>query len=56
MAKRCKPYHSIGSEVCHIFSDCTVGNNIVRDNRRLGSGSKRLCKVCQDIRDGKRKR
>ena len=55
MAKKCKPYHSIDSEVCHIFSDCTVGNNIKRDNKRPRSDGKRLCKTCQDIRDGKRK-
>lgn len=55
MAKLCNPYHSVDSEVYHIYSDCTVGNNIERDKKSPGT-CKKLCKVCKDIRAGKRTR
>lgn len=54
MARPCNPYHSVDSDVYHINSDCTVGNNIERDKKRQGTGGKRLCSVCKDIRAGKR--
>lgn len=56
MATSSSPYHSIDSDVYHIYIDCTVGNNIERDKKRLGSGGRKLCQVCKDIRDGKRDR
>ena len=56
MAIKCSPYHSVDQDVYHIYSDCTVGNNIERDKRREGTDGKRLCSVCKDIRDGKRTR
>ena len=56
MARESAPYHSIDGEVYHIYSDCTVGNNIERDKMRSGKSGRRLCSVCKDIRDGKRKR
>jgi len=56
MAESCAPYHSVDSDVYHIYKDCTVGNNIEKDKWRKGTGGKRLCKVCQDIRTGKRPR
>jgi len=56
MAKQCKPYHSKDGDVHHIYSDCTAGNNIEKDKERKGSGDKKLCKVCKDIKAGKRKR
>jgi hypothetical protein len=56
MAKKCKPYHSVGGKVAHTYSDCTAGNNIEKDKWRSGTGGKRLCSICRDIRDGKRKR
>ncbi len=56
MARSCNPYHSKDSDVYHIFSDCTVGNNIERDKRKQGMGGNKLCAVCRDIRAGKRKR
>jgi hypothetical protein len=55
MARSCSPYHSKDSDVYHIYSDCTVGNNIEPDKRRPGP-AKRLCSVCKDIRAGKRSR
>ena len=33
MARPCAPYHSVDSDVYHIYSDCTVGNNIERDKK-----------------------
>jgi len=54
MARQCNPYHSIGTKVYHVYSDCTVGNNIERDKRRSGTGGKKLCETCKEIRAGKR--
>jgi hypothetical protein len=56
MARQTSPYHSVDGDVYHIYSDCTVGNNIERDKKRTGTGGKRLCSICKDIRDGKRTR
>ncbi len=56
MARKCSPYHSVDSDVYHIYSDCSAGNNIERDKRKKGPGGKKLCSVCKAIRDGKRKR
>ncbi len=49
-------YHSIMSNIYHVYQRCTVGNNIEKDNLRSGTGGKRLCKTCQEIREGKRSR
>ena len=49
-----KPYFSVDSEVYHICSNCTTGNNIEPDKHRRGNpGRRRLCQRCQDIRAGK---
>lgn len=56
MARKCSPYHSVDSDVYHVYSDCTVRSNIERDKRRQGTGGKMLCDVCKDIRDGKHTR
>jgi len=56
MAKQCSPYHSVDSDVYHIYSDCTKGNDIEKDKKRQGTGNKRLCQVCNDIKSGKRER
>lgn len=56
MARLCAAYHSKDGSVYHIYSDCTKGNDIERDKRRQGTGNKRLCSVCKDIRAGIRKR
>ncbi len=56
MARECSPYHSIGGDVYHVYSDCTVGNNIEKDKWRSGTGNLPLCQVCKDIRSGYRTR
>jgi hypothetical protein len=56
MANKSQPYHSEDSDVYHIYSDCTVGNNIETDKRRNGEGGNRLCKNCEAIKLGLRKR
>ncbi|EKD43835.1 MAG: hypothetical protein ACD_72C00100G0006 [uncultured bacterium] len=45
------PYHSIqpGIEVYHNSNQCTEGNNIERQNRRQGTGGKRLCDHCKRL-------
>ena len=48
--------NSKNSNVYHIYKKCTVGNNIENDNLKTGDGGKRLCQICQEIKDGKRKR
>lgn len=56
MANKCQPYHSVDSNVYHVFSDCTVGNNIEIDKRMAGKGGMRLCKICEGIKEGRRQR
>lgn len=56
MAVKCNPYHSVDREVYHIYKECTVGNNIEKDKRRIGDGGNRLCKNCEAIKKGLRKR
>jgi hypothetical protein len=56
MAKRCSPYHSASSDIYHIYSDCSVGNNIPKGRKKQGIGERRLCAVCRNIQNGKRKR
>jgi hypothetical protein len=52
MAKRVPPYHSKADyhpKVHHVFSDCTVGNNIESYNKVPGEGGYPLCKTCRDM-------
>ena len=49
-------YHSKTSNVYHIYQRCTVGNNIEKDNLKSGTGGKRLCNTCKEIKAGKRSR
>jgi len=49
-------YHSIDSGVYHIYQKCSSGNNIESDKKKSGTGGKRLCSVCADIKAGKRTR
>jgi hypothetical protein len=56
MAKRCRPYHSMSSDVYHIYSDCSVGNNIPQGRKEQGIGDRKLCAVCRKIQSGMRKR
>ncbi len=48
MARK-SPWHADGSDVHHECSNCTEGNNIEPENRRSGTGGKRLCKTCKDL-------
>lgn len=43
------PYHSIKEEAYHDNSSCTEGNNIVKDDWRLGTGDKPKCKQCKKL-------
>lgn len=40
------PWHSTKTSVHHNDTDCTEGNNIEPENRRTGTGGKRLCDNC----------
>lgn len=48
------PWHSIKEQVHHNNTACTEGNNIEKENRREGTGNKRLCERCAELnRQGK---
>lgn len=49
-------YHSVDSNVYHIYRRCTEGDNIESDKFRYGTGGKRLCHNCKLIRAGKQRR
>ena len=49
-------YYSKTSDVHHIYKKCTVGNNIEKDNLKNGTGGKRLCNNCKEIKEGNRSR
>ena len=40
-------WHSIRSHVHHVCTNCKTGNNILKENRRTGTGSKPLCVECR---------
>lgn len=42
-------WHAEDSDVYHNNTDCTKGNNIESENRRNGSGGKRLCSECAGL-------
>jgi hypothetical protein len=44
------PWYSKKGDVYHNNNQCNTGNNIERENRRNGTGGKRLCKECANIR------
>jgi hypothetical protein len=56
MAVKCDPYHSVDSKIYHIYSDCSLGNNIEVDKKRDGKGENRPCKNCEAMKTGHRKR
>lgn len=56
MAIKCEPYRSVDSLVYHIYSDCSVGNNIEDDKKKDGKGKNRLCKNCEAMKSGERSR
>ena len=43
------PWHSIFSFVHHVSTNCTTGNNIEFEHKRIGSSNKRLCEECADL-------
>lgn len=46
-----RPYYSKDSDVYHICSNCTLGDNIERDKLERGApGRRHLCQRCKDIR------
>lgn len=42
-------WHSIKSQVYHNNTACNTGNNIERENRRSGTGDKKLCSECANL-------
>lgn len=52
---RVTPYWSVDSDVYHVCSNCSVGNNIERDKRRSGHsyGRRRQCHRCKEIISGR---
>ena len=40
-------WYSISSHVHHVCTTCRTGNNILKENRRTGTGSKPLCVECR---------
>jgi len=39
-------WHSVLQDVHHNNAECNTGNNIEVENRRPGTGNKRLCSEC----------
>ena len=56
MPQQVSPYFSKTGAVHHIYGVCAAGKLIKKSKRIKGKGNKKLCKVCRDIRAGKRKR
>ena len=46
MPRTTRTWHSIKSGVHHNNTNCNTGNNIERENVRLGTGGKPLCSEC----------
>lgn len=47
-------YHSITKNVYHLFQNCTDGNEIEKENFRVGTGGKRFCSKCEEIMESQR--
>ena len=43
------PWYSILSDVYHNNTNCNTGNNIEKENRREGTGGRRLCSECAGL-------
>ena len=39
-------YSAANPGVYHTYSDCTLGNNIEKENRKQGTGGGKLCSQC----------
>ena len=48
------PWHSILTFVYHVSTNCTTGNNIEFENKRIGKSNKNLCQECADLISGGR--
>ncbi|GAH11183.1 unnamed protein product [marine sediment metagenome] len=46
-------WHSVKGDVYHNHTKCDTGNNIEFENRKIGTGNKKLCLKCAelDVRD-----
>lgn len=42
-------YHAKDSDVYHIYENCTLGNNIEKENKVQGTGNKKKCKRCAEM-------
>jgi hypothetical protein len=42
-------FHAEGGKVYHTFRDCKTANDIEPENRREGTGGKRLCSECKKL-------
>ena len=49
MPRMVNPYHSQGGSVYHIYSDCRIGMEIKRSDRRKGTDKRKLCKLCRGM-------
>ena len=54
MAKQISPFHSADSKVYHIYGSCSSGKGVKKRNK--GTGGRKLCNACKDIKAGKRTR
>lgn len=52
MPKQISPYHSKDSKVYHIYGVCSSGKGVKKKVK--GTGGRKLCKACKDIKAGKR--
>lgn len=42
-------YHSIKSDIYHLYKECHFGNKIEPENLRQGTNGKKLCIVCKEL-------
>jgi hypothetical protein len=49
MPRTTRVWHSVLRPVYHNNTACDTGNNIERENLRLGTGGKDLCRKCVDL-------
>jgi len=54
MPKQISPFHSKDSKVYHVYGSCSSGKGVKK--RIKGTGGRKLCQACKDIKAGKRTR
>ena len=42
-------WYSVKAAVHHVCSNCNTGNNIEKENKRSGTGGKRMCGECREL-------